>query len=101
VLDADPRPVVRVLGVGRIAGDEDVRRAGLQVLVGEDPVLDGDPGLGREPDPRLHPYPDDHEVALQPAPVGGAHPLDRPVSLERLDPRPISIRTPWSAWMSR
>ena len=65
VLDADPLAVEGVLGVGDVAGGEHARRAGLEALVDEDPVVDGEPGLGRELGARLHADADDHEVAVE------------------------------------
>ena len=77
-----------VVGVGDVAGGEDARRAGLQVLVDEDAVVDGEPGLGGQPGARLHADADDHEVALELASVAGADALDRRVALEGLDAGP-------------
>ena len=47
VLDADPLAVEGVVGVGDVAGGEHAGRAGLQVLVDEDAVVDGEAGLRR------------------------------------------------------
>ena len=88
VLDADPLAVEGVVGVGDVAGGEDAGRAGLQVLVDEDAVVDGEPGLGGELGARLHADADDHEVALELASVAGADALDRRVALEGLDAGP-------------
>ena len=102
VLDADPLAVEGVVGVGDVAGGEHAGRAGPQVLVDEDAVVDREAGLGGELGARLHADTDDHEVALEHAAVAGADALDRVVALEGLDALcPRSIRTPWSAWMSR
>ena len=65
VLDADALAVEGVVGVGDVAGGEHAVRAGLQVLVDEDPVVDGDPGLLGELGARLHADADDHEVAVE------------------------------------
>ena len=77
VLDADPLAVEGVVGVGDVAGGEDAGRAGLQVLVDEDPVVDGEAGLRGELGARLHADADDDEVAVERAPVAGADALDR------------------------
>ena len=101
VLDADPPPVKRVVGIGDIAGGEHAGRAGSQVLVDEDPIIHGDSGLRGEFDPRLHPDPDDHEVALdaRPSLVRTRSTALSPSKLST--PVPMSICTPCSAWISR
>ena len=91
VLDADPLAVEGVVGVGDVAGGEHAGRAGLQVLVDEDAVVDGEPGLRGELGARLHADADDHEVALELASVAGADALDR-----RRRPRRPRRRSPCS-----
>ena len=88
MLDPDPLPVERVVGTGHVAGGEHARRAGLQVLVDEDPIVHGDSGSRGEFGARLHTDSDDHEVALEFAAVAGADALDRLVSLECRDAGP-------------
>ena len=69
VLDADRLAVEAVVGVGDVAGGEHTGRGGVQVLVDPDPVVDHQPGVGRESGAGLHPDSDDHEVALERTPV--------------------------------
>ncbi len=72
------------MGVGDVARGEHSRRAGLQVRVGEDAVLDGDARLGGERSARLHADADDDEVAVHRAPVARADALDGRAALEAL-----------------
>ena len=86
---------------GDVARGEDPRDAGLEALVDEDPVVDRQArGLrqrvrGRRADP------DDHEVGVDPRPVGRLDGLDPPplpwIATTRWSP---TIRTPCSAWTS-
>ena len=88
MLHADPLAVEGVMGVRDVAGGEHAGRAGLQVLVDEDAVLDGDAGRGGEPAARLNADADDHEIAVQRAAVARADALDRCLALESLDAGP-------------
>src|SRR5689334_8231850 len=53
VLDTQASTVAGMPRVGDVAGGEDARGGGLESLVDEDAVLDPEPGLTRELDPRL------------------------------------------------
>ena len=85
VLDSQP-PEQRMAGVGDVAGGEDALGGGLEVLVGEQAVVDHDRRVGGQRGSRCRSDPRDDEVAVDHAPVRGAHALHPPVAFERLDP---------------
>jgi hypothetical protein len=88
VLDSDALAVEAVMRVGDVAGGEHARGAGPQALVDDDPVLDREAGARGQGGPGSHHDTDDDHVAVERPPVARAHPLDPPVSLERVDPGP-------------
>lgn len=84
VLYADMRAVERVVRVGDVAGGKDTCSAGLQVLVDEDPVVDGDTRPCGKFDARCRSDPHD-DVAVEHPAIGRSHPLDGRRALECLN----------------
>ena len=69
MLDAHVPPVARMPGIGDVAGGVDRRDIGLEVLVGDDPVVDGQPAPGaRDVGPGSHADSGDDQVGR----LGGA-----------------------------
>jgi hypothetical protein len=75
-----------MVGHDDVARGEHARRAGLQPIVDDDPVIDGQPALGREASARRHADPDHDHVAVDDAAVARADALHGGRALERLDP---------------
>ena len=101
MLDADALAVEGVVGVGDVAGGEYAGNAGLEALVDEDAVVDGEAGPLGQADARLYADTDDDEVALElrPSLVRTRSTALSPSNAST--PVSINIRVPWSVWMSR
>ena len=71
MLDPEVAAVEGVVGVGDVAGGEDARGAGLEVLVDEDAVVDPEPGRLDQAGARGDADADDDEVGLDRGAVSG------------------------------
>ncbi|CAB4911822.1 unannotated protein [freshwater metagenome] len=71
--------------VGAVAGGEDVRVLGPTVVVDDDAVLDGQPGVLRQLDVREDADTDDDEVGREELAAGESDAADTVVAFERLD----------------
>jgi hypothetical protein len=69
VLDTNVPPQARVIRVGDVAGSEDVRIGGAQVLVNDDAVVDLEVGRGGEFGARDDAHANDDHVGIDPRPV--------------------------------
>lgn len=83
VFDPELTSVEGMEGIGDVAGGEDTGDAGLESLVGRDPVLDTDAGSFRECAPRRNPDSDDDRLALDRPSASEPHPLHPAVTLDR------------------
>ena len=82
VLDTDRLAVEAVVRVGDVAGGEHTGRGGVQALVDSNPVVDHQPGVGRDSNAGLYPDSNDHDVALERTPVSGPYALDHALAFE-------------------
>src|SRR5215213_4924133 len=71
-------------GVYDVPGGEDPRDPRLEAVIGQDPVLDRDPGRLGKLAARLDPDADDDGLRLQNRTVPGDHPLHRALALEAI-----------------
>ena len=88
MLDAEAGAEEGVPGGSDVAGGEDAGRDGLQPLIDQHAVPDGDPGRLGQLGPRDGTDADQHQIAGERPPVAGDDGFDAAVTPEGVDVRP-------------
>lgn len=108
VLHSYPSSQMGMPGGRHVAGGEDARDAGLELLVHRYAVVQVEPRLRRQLSARFHADADHHHVGRQCLPAGGPHPLDVAMAHQGVD-RGVEMevgavracRSRWTALTSR